>query len=119
MFKAILETVVTSCDGGVGSVLMGFDGIAIDQYRIDGSSLDLNLIGIEYSNVTKEIRNAAEVLTLGGLDEVTIKAEHYYVIIRALTEEYFVALMLERNGNFGQGRYLLMRETSALRELLE
>ena len=118
MFKAILEEIVTNCSGGVGAVLMGYDGIGIDQYSVEDNSLDLNLTGIEYSNVTKEIRQAAEILNAGALQEVSIKTENYYVIIHSLTDEYFVALMIERNGNYGQGRYLLMREAPALRQAL-
>ncbi len=118
MFKAVLEKIVKDCDGGVGAVLMGYDGIAIDQGEVEGSSLDLNLIGIEYSSVTKEVRAAADVLKIGNLQEISIKTDEYYVIIRSLTDEYFVALIIKRNGNFGQGRYLLMREAPALREML-
>lgn len=118
MFKKILENVVTSCSGGVGAVLMGYDGIAIDHFSTEENSLDLNLVGIEYSNVTKEIRNAADILKVGALQEVSIKTEHYYVIIHSLTDEYFVALMIERSGNYGQGRYLLMREAFTLRQAL-
>ncbi len=118
MFKPILEKIVTSCSGGIGAVLMGYDGIGIDQYSVEGSSLDLNLMGIEYSNVTKEIRHATEILNAGELQEVSIKTENYYVIIHSLTDEYFVSLMIERSGNYGQGRYLLMREASALRQAL-
>lgn len=119
MFRSILENIVMSCSGGIGAVLMGYDGIEIDQYCVEESELDLNLVGIEYSNVTKEIRNAAEVLKIGDLQEVAIKTERFYVVIHALTDEYFVTLMLERAGNFGQGRYLLMREAATLREELE
>ncbi len=118
MFKNILENIVSSCSGGVGAVLMGYDGIAIDQYVIDEIELDINLVAIEYSNVTKEIRKAAEVLETGPLQEVSIKTELYFVIIYALTEEYFVALTIKRDGNYGQGRYLLMRDAESLREAL-
>lgn len=118
MFKKILGEIVTSCSGGVGAILMGFDGIGIDQFSIDENPLDLNLIGIEYSNVTKEIRNVAKILNTGVLQEITIKTEQFYVIIYSLTDEYFVALMIERSGNYGQGRYLLMREAFALRQAL-
>lgn len=119
MFKQILERIVTNCSGGVGAVLMGYDGIGIDQYINEEYSLDLNLVGIEYSNVTKEIASAAEILSIGTLQEVSIKTEHYYVIIHSLTDDYFVALMINRSGNFGQGRFLLMRESYPLRMGLE
>ncbi len=118
MFKEILEKIVVGCSGGAGAVLMGYDGIGIEQFSVEDNTLDLNLVGIEYSNVTKEIRNATDVLSVGILQEVSIKTEHYYVIIHALTDEYFVALMVKRDGNYGQGRYLLMREAAALRLLL-
>jgi len=118
MFRSILENIVTSCSGGVGAVLMGYDGIAIDQFVVDDLMIDLNLVAIEYSNVTKEIKKAAEVLETGELQEVSVKTEHYYVIIYALTDEYFVALAINRSGNYGQGRYLLMRDAESLREAL-
>jgi len=118
MFKEILQNIVSSCSGGAGAVLMGYDGIEIDQYSVAENSLDLNLVGIEYSNVTKEIRNAADILKVGSLQEVSIKTEHFYVIIHSLSDEYFVALLIKRDGNYGQGRYLLMREAPALRQAL-
>ena len=118
MFKKILENIVSSCSGGVGAVLMGFDGISVDQYSVDTNRLDLNLVGIEYSNVTKEIRHAADILKVGALQEVSIKTENYYIIIHPVTDEYFVSLVINRDGNYGQGRYLLMREAPALRLLL-
>ncbi|SEA65316.1 Predicted regulator of Ras-like GTPase activity, Roadblock/LC7/MglB family [Desulfuromusa kysingii] len=119
MFKKILETIVDNCSGGVGAVLMGYDGISIDQYVIAENPLDLNLVGIEYSNVIKEVASAAEILNIGDLQELSIKTDHYYVIIHALTDDYFVALLVDRCGNYGQGRYLLMRESHALRAGLE
>ncbi|MCK5912940.1 MAG: roadblock/LC7 domain-containing protein [Desulfuromusa sp.] len=118
MFKTILKNLVTNCSGGVGAVLMGYDGIGIDQFSVEDNLLNLNHVGIEYSNVIKEIHNVAEVLSVGVLQEVTIKSEHYYVIIHSLTDEYFVALIINRQGNYGQGRYLLMREAPALRQEL-
>lgn len=118
MFKSILENIVNSCSGGVGAVLMGYDGIGIDQYVVEDTELDLNLVAIEYSNVTKEIRKAAEVLETGELQEVAIKTELFFVIVYALTDEYFVALTINRDGNYGQGRYLLMRDAGNLREAL-
>lgn len=118
MFKHILEKIVTATSGGIGAVLMGYDGIAIDQYIVENVTLDLNLVAIEYSNVTKEICKAAEVLETGELQEVSIKTEHFFVIIHVLTDDYFVALTVTRAGNYGQGRYLLLRESGNLRQAL-
>ena len=115
MFKQVLENTVTSCSGALAAVLMGFDGIAIDQFVTDDADVDVNLVGIEYSNISKEISRAAEILSLGDLAELTIKTDRFYFVLHVVTDEYFIALILDSNGNFGKGRYLLRRETPGLR----
>ncbi len=119
MFKEILQRIVADCNGGIGATLMGYDGIAIDEYVNEDAALDINLVAVEFSNVAKEIRKAVDILETGELQEVSIKTDQCYLVISALTEEYFVALAVQRDGNFGQARYLLMREAATLREALE
>ena len=116
MFKQSLQRIVEGCNGALGAILMGYDGIAVDQASGSDADVDLNLMGIEYSNIIKEIRQTAEVLENGHLDEISLKTDRCYIVIRHLTAEYFVALVLDRQGNFGQGRYLLLREAFTLRE---
>lgn len=118
MFKDILQTIVSETPGAVGAILMGYDGIAIEQHLSGGDDVDLQLVAIEYANVVKEIRRTAEILGTGELQEVSIKTGRYFVVIHALTPDYFIALTLLRDGNFGKGRYLLMRESPRLREAL-
>ncbi len=118
MFKDTLEKIVNQTPGGVGVVLMGYDGIAVDQYFLDSGDIDLQLVAVEYSNVVKEIRHTAEVLGTGALQEVTIKTGRYYVVIYALTDEYFVALTLKREGNLGKGRYLVRHNSFSLCQAL-
>ncbi len=118
MFKEILQRIVEGTGGGVGAVLMGYDGIAIDQYFQPVDGVDLQLIAVEYSNVLKEIKKTAEILNTGDMEEVSIGTERFYVLVRTLSDEYFVALTLGREGNLGKGRYLLLRESGALKQAL-
>lgn len=118
MFADILQTIVEETRGGAGAVLMGYDGIAIEQYFKPIEGFDLQMVAVEYSNILKEIKRTAEILDSGFMEEVSIKTERFFVLIRVLTEDYFVALTLEREGNFGKGRYLLMREAPNLRAAL-
>ena len=62
MFREVLQNAVDSTEGGVGGLLMGFDGIAVDQYVRDGSAFDVQTIGMEYSVILKQIQTAAEML---------------------------------------------------------
>jgi len=118
MFNKILERIVTETGGGIDAVLMGYDGIAIDQFCVPGEKADLQLVAIEYANVLKQIRKTTEILDIGDMEEVAIKTERYQVVVRIITPEYFVAMTLRRDGNFGKARYLLSREAGNLRVAL-
>ena len=118
MFNKILERIVTETGGGIDAVLMGYDGIAVDQFCVPGEKADLQLVAIEYANVLKQIRKTTEILDIGDMEEVAIKTERYQVVVRIITPEYFVAMTLRRDGNFGKARYLLSREAGNLRAAL-
>ena len=110
MFQTHLKKLVDSTEGGVAGLLMGFDGIAVDTY-IDpnppGGAPDINTIGMEFSFLLTQVKKAAESLELGGVNEVTIRTDRLTVLMRAISGEYFVALAIRAEGNFGKGRYLL------------
>jgi predicted regulator of Ras-like GTPase activity (Roadblock/LC7/MglB family) len=118
MFNEILQRIVEETGGGVGAVLMGYDGISIDQYFAPDEELDLQMVVVEYSNVLREIRKTAEILSLGDMEEISIRTDRFIIVIRMLNEEYFVALVINRDGNFGKGRYLMTREGFNLIEAL-
>ncbi|MEZ4600224.1 MAG: roadblock/LC7 domain-containing protein [Syntrophotaleaceae bacterium] len=117
MFHDILQGILREADG-VSAVLMGYDGLPVDQVDRPCDGIDLNLVAVEYANVLKEVKNAVSLLNTGDLEEMAIRTQRFHVIIRALTEEYFVTLTLPRDGNLGKGRYLLLRESSRLCEAL-
>jgi predicted regulator of Ras-like GTPase activity (Roadblock/LC7/MglB family) len=118
-FRAILKTIVEQSSGGLGGVIMGYDGIAIDEYLADTGGLDVQTLFIEYASVLKEIRRTVGVLKTGELEEVSIISEGCSVIVRGVSDDFFVALVLTADGNFGKGRYLLKREAPKLREALQ
>jgi predicted regulator of Ras-like GTPase activity (Roadblock/LC7/MglB family) len=117
MFHEILRNLVNEAEG-ISAVLMGYDGLPVDQFERPCEGIDLHMVAVEYANVLKEVKNAVELLNTGALEEMAIRTERFYVIIRAVTEDYFVTLTMERDGNFGKGRYLLTREAFRLREAM-
>jgi predicted regulator of Ras-like GTPase activity (Roadblock/LC7/MglB family) len=118
MFRKILQRIVEETGGGIGAVLMGYDGIAIEQFFAPEQEIDLQMVVVEYSNVLKEIRRTAEILSLGEMEEISIRTDRFLIVIRMLTVDYFVALIISRDGNFGKARYLLTRENENLVEAL-
>ena len=117
MFEQVLQEVVSGTDGGIASVLMGFDGITVDSYAADGD-VNVENVGMEYSVVLAQIKQAAEMLELGAAREVTVHAEAMTTVIRLLNDEYFIALAIAPSGNVGKGRYLLRLSAPKLLESL-
>ncbi len=108
MFKEALQKIVDNVEGGMAGLVMGFDGIAVDAYTREGpNKIDVTTVGMEFSFVLTQVRKAAEVLDMGGVHEIAIKAEKLTIVIRVLNNEYFLALALAPEGNFGKGRYLM------------
>jgi len=112
MFRELLKKIVDGCEGGLAGLLMGYDGIAVDSYLSEGAQSDIQSVGMEFSVILTQARNAVSLLGGGALREVAFKSEKMTVIVRLLNDEYFLALALEPDGNYGKGRYLL-RSTAA------
>jgi predicted regulator of Ras-like GTPase activity (Roadblock/LC7/MglB family) len=112
--KDILKSSVTSVEGALASVVMGFDGVPVEQYIHDGAAIDLETIGVEYSNALTEVRRTADALASGAVQEVSVVTENALVLLRPVNQEYFVALVLTSEGNLGKGRFVLKRAARAL-----
>ena len=117
MFKDAIREVVEGTDGGIAGVLMDFEGIAVESYA-KREEFDINSIGAEFSVIVKSIQRATESLEAGGPREIAIQSEKVTTLIRVLNGEYFVALTLHPDGNFGKGRYLLRVAAPKLLEQL-
>ncbi|MFW6067297.1 MAG: roadblock/LC7 domain-containing protein [Myxococcota bacterium] len=115
MFQEVLREVVDGTEGSVAGLLMGFDGIPVEQYVRDESvELPIDAVGQEYSVILKEIRKAAEMLEAGEAREMAVKAERMITVVRMLNDEYFVAMTLKPEGNLGKARFLLRTRTPKL-----
>jgi predicted regulator of Ras-like GTPase activity (Roadblock/LC7/MglB family) len=115
--KDTLKDIPEKVGGGIGALLMGYDGIPIEEYIL-GSDIDIQLLSVEYVNVMKEVKRSVEVLKTGALEEILISTEQSKIIIRTVCEDYFVMLILNSEGNYGKGRYLLKLESPNLRDEL-
>ena len=107
MFSQTLKKVVDNVDGGLAAVIMGLDGIAVDTYTRINDRVDINTVAMEFSFILTQIRKAGEALQVGATEELSVKAERLLLVVRMLTPQYFIAVALAPEGNFGKCRYLL------------
>jgi predicted regulator of Ras-like GTPase activity (Roadblock/LC7/MglB family) len=119
MFEEVLREVVDGTEGGVAGLLMGYDGIPVQNYmREGGDGSSVETVGQEYSVILKEVRKASELLDTGEAHEIAIKTERMTTVVRMLNDEYFVAITLEPGGNAGKARFLLRTRAQKLLDAL-
>lgn len=107
-FRERLNKIIGQVDGAIGALIMGYDGIPIDESIRPDLSLDVQLLAVEYATLLKDIKRTVDVLKTGAMEEVSITTGELRVVIRAINEEFFMVLLIEKEGNFGLGRYQLM-----------
>jgi predicted regulator of Ras-like GTPase activity (Roadblock/LC7/MglB family) len=107
MFQDALREIVDKTDGGLASLIMDSEGIAVESYAAPDAPFDINTIGIEFGVVLGSIKRAAESLEAGKAHEVAIGTDKMVTLIRTLGDTYFLAVALRPDGNLGKGRYLM------------
>jgi predicted regulator of Ras-like GTPase activity (Roadblock/LC7/MglB family) len=116
--RDVLNTIVQSVDGSLAAIIMAYDGIPIDEVTVEQSEFDIQLLSVEYATVLKEIKRAVDVIKMGDLEEVSISTARTCIVVRVLNDDLFAALILNRDGNIGKGRYMLkLKSFEVLQEL--
>lgn len=117
-YRDALKSLTESVGGGLAAIIMGYDGIAIDEYISENVPFDLQLLAVEYANLLSDIRRTVELLENGLMQEVTIATDKVRVLVRVINADFFLVLVIGADGNYGKGRYLLNRESLRLQEEL-
>lgn len=104
-FLEIMQSLVEAVPGALAATIMGMDGLTIQQYCPGG--YDVETIGVEYGKVIEEIKHASGVLNLGRVEEVCVSTDDTCLVIRMVTQGYYIALVLSSDANTGRARFLL------------
>lgn len=117
MFREHIEHILDNCDGALAGTIMGFDGIPLETVSVE-PDLDVKTVSTEFSFVLAQVRKAAEILEVGGLEEVSIRSARLDFLVRVLNSEFFLALAVAPGGNLGKGRFLMRLAQTELRPKL-
>ena len=105
-FSGVLKEIVEKVDGAVSSLIIGSDGIPVEEYATE-KLLNLEDLGAESSGMIREVNLAAENLGLGDAQEFSIISDRCGIIMRRINSEYYLALIITPDGNFGKARFVL------------
>ena len=120
-FGTILREIVGSCGGGIGAVLMGSDGIPIEQVVTEGVpegplTDDIGTAGVEFNRILEEIRKASDALAGGAVAETVVVLSRFSLAFRSVDEDTYLTVIVAPHGNLGKARYLMRRHLLAIRQ---
>jgi len=105
-FTEILKETVDRVDGAVSAMIIASDGIPVQEYASE-RLIDLTGLGAEASAMIRDIGSAAENLGLGQAREFSIISDTCGIIMRKINDDYYLALVIRPEGNYGKGRFVL------------
>lgn len=98
----------------MAAVVMGLDGIPVETYVRAADKIDVNTVGMEFSFILGQVKKAGDSLQVGGLEELSVKAQRLTLVCRMLSPQYFVAIVMSPDANFGKCRYLVRMASPVL-----
>jgi predicted regulator of Ras-like GTPase activity (Roadblock/LC7/MglB family) len=114
VFTETLKKVVDGVDGALAAVVMGLDGIPVETYVKANDRIDVTTVAMEFSFIIGQVRKAGDSLAVGSLEELSVKAQRLTLVCRMISPQYFVAIAMAPEGNFGKARYLVRMAMPAL-----
>jgi predicted regulator of Ras-like GTPase activity (Roadblock/LC7/MglB family) len=111
-----LETLreITSRLGDVECILlMGTDGLPIEKI-IRNESLNIELLTAEFTTILRNTTQTASEVEAGSLDEIVLMTDRMILLLKAITPEYFMMMILPQGANLGRARFEMKKARYAL-----
>ena len=102
----VLKDTVDKVDGAVSAMIIASDGISVQEYTQE-KLVDLTGLSAEASAMIRDIGLAADNLGLGEAREFSIISDRCGIIMRKINSDYYLALVIKPDGNYGKGRFIL------------
>lgn len=105
-FIEVLKDTVDKVEGAVSAMIIASDGIAVEEY-VSENIIDLTGLGAEAAAMIRDVGITAENLGLGEAREFSIISDKCSIIMRKISADYYIALIIKPEGNYGKGRFVL------------
>lgn len=110
MFKEPLERIIERTDGCLGALIMGTDGIAVEKVLApEGDDANLDVAAAEFTSLVRNAQRTGGDSGLGNLRELVVTCEHAIIVMRLLSNDYYIVLALRPDGNLGRSRFELRK----------
>lgn len=104
-FRQLMQDLVTETPGALACTLMGFDGIPIDSFDSGEAGLDMQALLTELSSLAAIAKGLKNNHPTGELSSLSLDSEAVSAVVRPLTDDYFMAMILSPAGVPGKARF--------------
>jgi len=119
VFQDTLRRIAQRVEGAQAVSLVGLDGIPIDSFGSSSNGLSIESVAAELGAFVKAVEGPHTSLEATAVQQLTIVTDKSTAILSRVTEEYYLLLLLSKDGNFGRARFELQKAAMALeKELL-
>jgi predicted regulator of Ras-like GTPase activity (Roadblock/LC7/MglB family) len=108
MFAVTLKDIANKLDDLECIMLVGTDGLPIEKV-VRKETLNVELLVAEFTTILRNTAQTATEVEAGGLDELILITERVVVLLKAITTEYFLMIILGEGANIGRARFELKK----------
>ncbi|MDQ3258156.1 MAG: roadblock/LC7 domain-containing protein [Acidobacteriota bacterium] len=109
-FKKALGNILESTEGAICVMLMGTDGIPVEKVIMPGTGEEnLDIAATEMTSLVRNAQRTGHNVGFGSLSELVVRMQNATFLIRQMSNEYFIVLALDSEGNIGRGRFELRK----------
>ena len=108
MFTERLQQVTDHLDGALAVSLVAKDGIPVESIAVD-QDLDLEVLAAELMSQVRAVSQDHRELSVGKVRLFSLTTDQLILMVGALTDDYYLLVVLEAGSNFGRARFELRR----------
>jgi len=108
MFAERLQEVSERVEGLLAVSLVAKDGIPVESVAVD-AEIDLELLAAELMSQVRAVSQDHRELSVGRVRLFSLTTDKLILMVGALTEDYYLLLVLKAGSNFGRARFELRR----------
>jgi predicted regulator of Ras-like GTPase activity (Roadblock/LC7/MglB family) len=108
MFAVTLKDIANKLDDLECIMLVGTDGLPIEKV-VRKETLNVELLVAEFTTILRNTAQTATEVEAGALDELILLTERVVVLLKAITTEYFLMIILSEGANIGRARFELKK----------
>ncbi len=113
-FLEILQQIVDNTKDSRGGLIMGMDGIVVEEYIKEDETLDFQNVGVEYTALIRSIADASQNLGFEGPEQIVVEYRDTTLIVRNINQDYFIMLAIKNSAGIGKGRFLIRKNILGL-----